>query len=800
MGGLDAHCPMAGGPLQPTFMNPLHHPAPPEHWHASWLWGDRDPADHNVYRYFRRTFDLDDPAGHVLHITGSNRYQLYVNGQRIGEGPPPSSCEYHFFDSRDVSAHLRRGANCIAVLVHYLGGKTGDAAGLLAQLNDADGRCALATDAQWKTLAGMAWDHPTFRFAMNRYDPYQEFCDARRAPVGWKAVDFDASDWSAPKVLGPALGTQPWSTLVPRDIPFMGEQEETAEALHCVEESLAVQNRMRPDDLTIALSVPGRPIKHTTVTDAENLLSDTGATVVQCSTDHLADHTFDGVYDPCIVLDFGKVITAHLELELDGVDGGMVDVGFAERLTDGYFVNSIEGQFAARYTMTGGPQVWRTSAWRGYRYAKLRFRDCFQPVTVRRAVAIQSRYPFELAGDFESSDDRLNAIWQISRHGTWLCCHESIMDTPWREQAQWLGDVAAVSLGSIYACFGDRHLPAKFLRQSAANRQPSGLISNMTNFTPNRRGWRSDIPDYSLWWAISVWQHFLYTADRPIVESLYPVARDIVDAHHRHVDETGLITDMPYWVFIDWANVEKRGKVGALNAIYHETLWAMMHMAKLLRLDDDVAEYQRRRDAIAAAFDDHFFDAQRGLYIDCCANGQRSDRVSEHTNFAAIWAGLCRGDRAHAITGTLLVDNSVEKVEAQPFFNSVVLRALDRIGRFDLAMAVIRDRWGGRFVDRGHSSCIEEWTQNGSWRLGEFLPIMRSHSHAWSACPGEFLLRDLIGLRIVEPGGVRVQVSPRDAGADYRVTYPLPAGPLVVERKQNAVRVEAPDGVTVEQV
>jgi hypothetical protein len=71
---------------------------------------------------------------------------------------------------------------------------------------------------------------------------------------------------------------------------------------------------------------------------------------------------------------------------------------------------------------------------------------------------------------------------------------------------------------------------------------------------------------------------------------------------------------------------------------------------------------------------------------------------------------------------------------------------------------------------------------------------MRTHSHAWSAGPAEFLTRDLIGLEILEPGCRSVRLRPQ-AGLDYEVVYPTPLGPIRVSRKGDRVDCRVPDGM-----
>ena len=778
------------------------HPPPadfplPRRWNARWIWLDDAEPKPNTWACFRREFSLDAPGqGHRLFITAESRCRVWVNGTLVGEGPPPSAPHFCYYDEHDLDAALAAGPNVIAVVVHFT---DGERAGLLAELVDAGGQTVAATGPDWRAARAEAWWDGGFACRMNAFDPYQEFYDARKTPAGWDGAGFDAAAWPHATVLGGRTSDRPpsvlpWTHLVPRDIPPMALSERCPERVERVEECLAVENRMRPEDLSIGLSQAGRPLEFARVENAENLC-DGGAAVVRCSTRHLTDHTFDGVHDPCIVLDFGRVVTAYVELDLEGPAGACVDIGLAERLIDGRFNNAIEGQFAHRYVMTDGRQTWRTWAWRGLRYVKLRFRDCFEPVTVHAARAVVTTYPFEERGSFASSDAGLDRVFRICRYTLRLCANESIVDTPWREQAQWLGDVSAVTLGGIYACFGDVRLPGKFVRQSAANQFPSGLLANVTNRTS--RDGPGTIPDYSLWWVIALWQHYLYTGEARWIRTFYPHAVKVARAFLAHVDEWGLVAGMPGWIFIDWADVDRRGECAPLNAILYGALDALGRMADFSGDAETAGLAREGRARIAAAFREWFFDEARGCFVDANVGGRLSEKVSEHANAAAIRFGLCDDATAREVAARLWERRDVPCTEAQPFFTSVVLDALARIGRMDLALAIIRQRWGGRMVERGATSTWEEWGINGSWRSGTYRGFLRTLSHAWSAHPAAFLIWALPGIEIVEPGCRAVRIRPHDVPLDYSVTFPTPLGPVQVTKTGDRIERSVPDGMTV---
>jgi hypothetical protein len=102
-------------------------------------------------------------------------------------------------------------------------------------------------------------------------------------------------------------------------------------------------------------------------------------------------------------------------------------------------------------------------------------------------------------------------------------------------------------------------------------------------------------------------------------------------------------------------------------------------------------------------------------------------------------------------------------------------------------------------VDRGATSTFEEWGTNGSWRTGQYSGFLRSLSHAWSAHPAEFLIRNLAGLEILEPGCGRVRLRPKKTPFDYRLVFPTPLGPIEAAQVEGEIKLAAPENVRVER-
>ena len=794
----------------------LPHPRPRQ-WKAKWIWPSMAPDDEsNVYAYFRKTFDLEqEPTSHRLFVSADRFYQVFLNGVRIGDGPPPSAPWYHYYDEYDLSNRLRKGTNCIAVIVYHVSAQPfGDAdgrgrGGLLLEVTDSRNAAVLQSDATWRARLAEPWLRNTYEYG-NVVAPHVECFDARREPEGWQEAGFDDGDWPAAHTITskrrpdcdapPVAG--PWSKLVPREIPFMASETLRPQGVAYTEES--VDLKLSTTNLAPGLSMAGKPVEYARCERPENLCKEGGAAVFQSSLEHL-NLDFGSLYSPAVVLDFGRIVTARVRLSLDGPAGGIVDIGYAERLVDGRFNICVDGAaIADRYILKDGQQVFESFTWKAFRYLKLRFRNCPRPINVQDLQAAISTYPYEERGEFQSDDATLNGVFEISRATVRLCSNDFLMADPWREKAQWLGDISLVTLPTIHSCFGDTALPRKFLIQAGQHQFPTGLLANVSNFNSMARArtWTKAIPDYSLWWIGALRDQFLYTGDENLLHRLYPQALRILDTHLDYLNGRMLIEHMPYWMLIDWADVEKNGICTAYNAIFYRALECLRELAQF-KGDQYTAGLTRDlRTAMEPAFHAALFDERRGCYADANLDGKLSDKISEHGNMTPVWAGLCEKDQARELVSTVFEGGGkldLTFTEAQPFYMAVVLPALARVGRFDLALRLIRERWGKRMLDIGATSVFETWHENGRWTSGEFIGILNGHSLGWAASPADFLIRHLIGLKIVEPGCKRIELAPLRADFNYRAVFPTPLGNITAECREGEVRLAFPEAIAVEQ-
>src|SRR5688572_6502019 len=91
-------------------------------WSAFWIHVPGEPEhDYGVYK-FRKSFDLSKkPTSFIVHVSGDNRYKLYVNDQLVSHGPARSEIFHYNFETVDLAPYLHTGKNQIAATVWNFG-------------------------------------------------------------------------------------------------------------------------------------------------------------------------------------------------------------------------------------------------------------------------------------------------------------------------------------------------------------------------------------------------------------------------------------------------------------------------------------------------------------------------------------------------------------------------------------------------------------------------------------------------------------------------------------------------------
>lgn len=777
--GAAASCAAQGAP--PRAPNAL---AP---WEACWIWkpGARRmaatisgfealsaPDDRATTLQLRKEFRLERaPARAAVRVSADSRYRLWINGAQVARGPAPSDPFHQSYDELDIAKHLVAGANVIAAEVHFYGEATGlwrraagdwfvgtapgspptaapGAGGLLLECR-IDGGMVVGTDGSWRYREAQEWARPTPK--INPALGFVEIYDARREAGPWKLAGFDDAGWERACVVTSSGKSRPpidpYPTLEPRDIAPLVEQSLAPArivGIGRVQESAS-------GELWTALR------EEAGATEWEH---NTPAAIAPMRVEPTAGRALT------LLLDFGAVVVGHPWVELaEAAPGAVVDLAWSDHRWEeaaavvpgiapagarGAALDFVRGKTVARYVAKAGAQRFELRDRCALRYLQITIRGS-APLQIGSVGMSHIRSASALRADLPAWTDWRGELLRRCVKTLEACAVDALVDGPTREARQYLGDVRSMAR-TAYALTGDDRLADRALRAFFRPSRRDGLPEISAPGDGDRLG--VTIPDYALQGILALSERADRAGGEELVRELWPGVVRALDWFLARRRDDGLVGEVPGWVFLDWALVDRTAPSSVLNALF---AWALERGAALGERVGDrttAARFRAAREEVAARFES-FFDPQRGAYTDALdAAGLPNGHISVHANALAILAALAPRERWGALVETLAppagapakawdkwayhrseilsppaFDVKSQIAGASPFFQMLVCDALRVAGAEDRALESIRHLYGP-MLQSDDGTLWEHW----EWSPGT------TRCHGWSAWPAAFLL------------------------------------------------------------
>jgi hypothetical protein len=796
-------------------------------WRAQWIWHGDDPSPFHSFLFVRRSFTLDRaPRSALLHITATDRYRLFVNGEYLGRGPERCDPRFQSFDTHDVAAGLRAGPNVIAVQAYFYGCSTGfgrdGRAGLLAQL-EVDGEPRIVSDGSWRVRPARGWRRDAKPVGIGV--GVTEVLDTRLDPAEWAATDFDDAAWDTASLV--ALATGQWcSRPEPRSIPFLEERAILPRA------ALRTGETLELDDTLSTVDVPEmmareihEELRRARMENEAALAGDgTGPAVAASSAHAYRDDVFDGIRDPFVLLDMGKQVNAFPRLDVEGAPGDIVDVAWGEQLVGGRVAPLLTStRCADRYILRGGRQVIQAFEYKSFRYLQVSIRTKSPPVLIHSAGAVTWQYPAEVLGAFDCSNDTLSRLWKATVTTTELCTDDAFMDSPLREKRNWLGDGSHALLGA-WAAWGDVPVVRRYfelVRQGAFGDGLPRMFFPGSDFVDPRTKIATAIPQHALVWAARVMEHYRLFGDRSLLEDLYPMLGDLDGWCLRHVNGDGLLDRLPFFNWLDWTPVDVRGANFGTNAFRLHMLDDLAAIAGIVGREADRPGWEARAATLRETLRRLYWDEDRGIFIDSIFRGRRTGIASEIGNACAVLFDIAGPGRTDKVADALAA-NDGRLAPATPLFFHYIPQALFTAGRHRQALDLIIARFA-RMMEVS-DTIWEGWSRHamlphitesstevpavvpGGW-IEAIVPAHRpcavSLAHCGGLGSGLLLLTHVLGIQPRGPGFEGCVVTPRiDLLSRASGAFPSPKGVISVawETAGDGVRarIDLPAGLTGE--
>lgn len=757
---------------------------PPAQWPARWLappaaWGLGGP----LVLAYRLVIDLAAPLRTRIHVSADERYELWLDGERCGQGPERGDEWLWSYESHDLD--LPAGRHVLTARVWALGriapwAQRSLGPGFICAAEGAAAALLGTGSAAWQVRRIDGYEFTDMGIAAGTgigSGPVERFA---AGTAQWDPADAgDRHAWSGPDAGEPGNNgynvlLSPRRLMVPARLPAQAEAE------------LAGWHAAAADDA--AGSAPWRRGGDTAAWTG--LLSGGGTLTVAPGTRRR------------VLVDLGTYACGRPWVVVDGGAGGRIALAVSEALVRPGPSGEIKGhrdavdgarlRGAADELLPDGSAglAWRPLWWRAGRWLEITAVAGTEPLAIRRIGFTTTGYPFAPTGGARGTDAATAAIHAACERTWRACAHETFMDCPHYEQLMYVGDTRVQALLTYALCVDDR-LPRKALELFDSGRLPGrGLVPDAYPALGCKH-----IPPFALWWVAMVHDHAWWRGGATAAR--LPGVRAILDRFLAELDAggDGLWPSGGGWNYLDWVpgsvhGTPPGGEEGGRNCSFN---WQLVHaLGQWADLEDlagepeQAARARRRRDALAAAIRRTFWDAGAGVFHEDPARRM----LSEHAQVLALLSGTLDAGEMPRVGAALT--GRTDLVRASSYFSHYLFEAYGRLGRGDLLQARLAD-WTG-CLDIGLRTTPEGFG-------GE----VRSDCHAWAAHPLFHHLATVVGIRPAAPGFARVRIAPQLGGlaaAAGDVAHPLGTIRADLARRGDGLRavVELPAGLDGELV
>lgn len=693
-------------------------------WSAQWITHpSASTLDFGAF-LFRRSFDLETvPSSFTIYISADNKYSLYVNGIYVGFGPETGDINHYRYETRDIAAYLKPGKNTIAAEVINFGEyrkalQQSFQTAFICQFDASLHQNQLNTGKSgWKIIKNEG--RGVIPFVSDSMRGYYgagpcDVLNANKFPWGWEIPTFNDDNWLTPKLatveFAAGRGFLYGSTwfLVPRTIPYLAEKKQPFIKIYNFENKTPISL-----ESIQKLKIPAHSVKR-------------------------------------ILIDNETHSAGFPELNFSKGKNASIKITYAEALFDAAWQKGnrneiagkkIQGYYDLIYPDGFDNRTFIPTAMRTYRFIQLDIETKDEPLQIDDYFGISTAYPFVQEASFNCDNDTVNKIWVNSWRTLQNSAYDDFMD-PYYEQLQYIGDTRIEAL-IAYSMSTDKRLARKAMVSFDDSRLPNGLTqSRYPSYIVQV------IPPYSLLWISMIHDFMMFDGDKDFIRQRLDGMETVLAWFSKKVDGTGMLTNLDWWNFTDWAvgfpnGIPPGADNGYSATINFQYVLALQRASKIyeyLGENEKSTKAKVLAERVNAAVLKNCLDSETGLI----AETPEKQIYSQHCNVLGILTNAIPVEKQTEIMTKILYDKSL--IQTTIYF------------KFYLFEALLKSKKGNDYI-----SLLDNWKnmmRDGLTTFAETDVNPRSECHAWSASPVYHLLKIVAGIQPTKPGFDGIVIAP----------------------------------------
>ena len=706
------------------------------------VWAEGCEKEMNLNLGFQGVFQNEKNRDYKLRITASTLYRVFLNGEFLGYGPARAAHGYFRVDEYNLGNRVKTGENVVAIEVAGYNVNTYytiDQPSFLQAEIESDGNIVLATGTEngFSAFQIKARLQKVERYSFQR--PFTEYYRMEEGSNQWRI-----SEETPGKKL--KLVTQPVVNLLPRNL------------------LLPEFDLVRPVQLysqgTIGFRNPKKYEKDRSLTEISETFKgykeDELEVLPSQFIQKIVTKTNDTVLKPYsanttlgknefATFDFGTNLSGFIGSKISCNEPSKVVFYFDEMLTDGD-VNTLHRMPDVNnlivYELEPGTYNLETFESYTFKYLKvivLKGKCQLQDIYLREYA-----YPENRKASFNSSNEKLNAIYKAARQTYRQNAVDIFMDCPSRERAGWLCDSYFTAImekdftgkSAVAHNFYENYaLPDSFAFL------PKGMIPMCYPADHNNGVF---IPNWSLWFIIQIDDYVKRGGDQALVEQLKPRITKLLDYFTKFENEDGLLEKLDSWIFVEWS--EANSFVMDVNYPTNMIYSAALEKAGTLYKNDSWLKKakQIKQTVLKQSFNGNFFvdNAVR----DVSGKLQVTTNTTEVCQYYAFFFNIATSETHPELWKKLITDfgpNRDTKVTYPAVFpaNAFVgnYMRMDILSRFGLQNQLLLE--------------IQDYFYNMARQTGtlwEHMESSASCNHGFASYLGHVLYRDILGIANID--------------------------------------------------
>ena len=520
-----------------------------------WLAGRQ--YEKNITAGFTTRFEIPAKNKVTLKITGSSLYRIYLNGKFVGHGPARAGHGYYRVDEWDLSGKLADGQNFLAIEVagyninsYYL---LDQPSFIQAELVSGKGVIAAtsAVNSDFNSVLINERVQKVPRYSFQR--TFTEYYKLEPGYDNWMYLTDDELDFVECEATGE-------KALLERRIPYpefkvvnpvmlvssgkvnTGIKRESYWRDRAVVNIGEQLKGFVEDEIELNPAIEIQEMEQLEIEKVEASYGDQG--------DYLLGE------DQFKIFDFGVNLTGFIGAEINVIREGRLFLTFDEILSDEDVNFRRMGTInSVTYDLAPGTYII----------------ESLEPYTLRYLKAIMTSGECEISklylreyvnpdidrASFESSDPRINRIFNAGVETFRQNALDIFMDCPSRERAGWLCDsyfMARVALDLSGNTLIEKNFYENFLLPEKFESLPEGMLP-MCYPADHYNG--NFIPNWAMWFVIQLEEYLERSNDRELVDALKPKVLALIDYFEPFKNDDGLLENLDAWIFIEWSEANR---------------------------------------------------------------------------------------------------------------------------------------------------------------------------------------------------------------------------------------------------